>query len=119
MRHAIHQLLARIICTSQNGNHELNVWLVKQLANWKNDPYSETLAGIGQYQVEIEFLLECSAKLKAQEGVNVAQNIQNTLNVVIDEVIRNRNERSHRRQHESDINNAYLMGLAMRNGAGV
>jgi len=119
VRHAIHQLLARVICISQDGNHELNVWLVKQLANWKNDPYSETLAGIGQYQVEIEFLLECAAKLKAQEGASIAQNIQNSLNIVIDEVIKNKTERTRYRHQESEINNAYLIGLAMRNGAGI
>jgi len=115
---SIHQFLAKIICTSSEGNEELNAWLGKQLANWRKDPYS-SIAGLGQYQIEVEFLLETAGKIHAQEGSYVAQNLANIINIVIDEIVSNRQVRARYRQQQAEINNAYLMGLAMRNGAGV
>ena len=118
IREIVHNFIIKTICSSGNGNEELNVWLCKQLANWKKDPYS-SLAGIGQYQIEIEFLFDIFEKTKAQESVDVSSNLQSVINIVTNEVDLNKQKRELENQRRANINAAYMMGVEMRSGAGV
>ena len=118
IREIVHNFIVKTICSSGNGNEELNAWLGKQLANWKKNPYS-SLAGIGQYQIEIEFLLDMIDRIKAQGSVNISSNLQNIINIITNEVDLNKQKRELENQRRANINAAYMMGVEMRSGAGV